>query len=400
MSADIPYPFRQNCDFVYFCGFEEPDAVCIIRTQGNALSNTDGEEIKMALIVKPKDAHQEKWHGTRTGVDFAKAHFGASDAFQTRDLQFALEQYTKDAQAVYYDANTPVHAGFHRTIVDHLITKKMSYKPLQLHVQKLRLLKSDNEANIMRKCASISSKAFIQTIKATKPGVSEHELDAVMDFECRRMGCKRLAYPPVVAGGNRANTLHYVNNNAIVEDGDLVLIDAGGELYNYAADITRTYPANGKFSPPQKLVYEAVLRTLESLTTLCRPSQRLSLMGLHEQSRRFLFDELVTLGCITGEQTQSNLQKLNRWYPHNIGHHVGMDTHDVSLVSNSEPLTKGMVITLEPGLYFPNDDLDVPVELRGIGVRIEDNILLTDDGCEVLTGSCPKRVADIEALMQ
>ncbi|KNC84977.1 hypothetical protein SARC_02832 [Sphaeroforma arctica JP610] len=402
MSADIPYPFRQNNDMAYVSGFEEPDSVCIIRTKGNAFSSADDEEsLKMALVVPPKDAHSEKWNGARTGTSFAKAHFGADDAYTPPQLVNALDDYLKDVEHIFYEHRTPVHTLFNKTIQTYLAEHKHRIplvSPTKI-VQQLRLYKSESEYRIMKRCGDISSRAFVQTMKATKPGVSEHILDAVMDFECRKEGCKRLAYPPVVAGGNRANTLHYVNNNNIVEDGDLVLIDAGGELYNYAADITRTYPANGKFSPAQKKVYNAVLRTLEDLTSLCRPSQKLSLNVLHEQSRRLLFDELVQLGIITGGQSQSNLKLLNRWYPHHIGHYVGMDVHDLGLISRSETLKEGMVICLEPGLYFAKDDIDVPEEFRGIGIRIEDDLIITSDGYEVLSSGCPKSVDQIEALM-
>jgi len=268
---------------------------------------------------------------------------------------------------------------------------------------KLRLIKTMPEIELMRKSCSISSRAFIDTMKDTIPDCSEHVMSAKIEYECRRRGSQRLAYPPVVATGISCNTLHYVMNDSIAKDGDMLLMDAGGEYFDYSSDITRTWPTNGKFTPAQRTIYEAVLRTQKRIIAAARTHLEVE---NDEGVKKRIPTTLAHLQHMALESTMAELmemgiheeQHLPKCYPHMIGHFLGMDVHDVSSVPYTEPLKPGMIITVEPGLYMPVEEW-VPEPLRGIGVRIEDDVLITEGEPEVLTRECPKEVADLEHII-
>jgi Xaa-Pro aminopeptidase len=234
-----------------------------------------------------------------------------------------------------------------------------------------------------------------KAMKYTRPGLSEHELFAFIEFQCRKRGAQRLAYVPVIAGGHNSLILHYINNDCLLQDGDLVLVDAGAEYQCYATDITRTWPVNGKFTKAQLDVYNAVLDIQQKCILAIKEGR--SIQSLHHLAVQLTSEKLASLGIPPHLCANENLKMF---FPHNIGHYLGMDVHDVSTVSNSMPLRRGMVVTVEPGLYFPVDNPDVPPQYRGIGVRIEDDVLVTPTGPEVLTHDVPKLPHLIEELMQ
>lgn len=305
------------------------------------------------------------------------------------------------------------------------------YKNLTAVVERMRLTKSEAEVALAAKAAAISAEAFIETMRRTRSNIAEHVLSSVIEHECKLRGAQRLAYPPVVAGGARANTLHYISNDHIVRDGDLVLMDAGCEYNNLSSDITRTWPANGRFSPPQRAVYEAVLHVQLQMLERCRIGT--SIVELHHESLKLTREAVLKYELLdrehlsrTGASVDNIITKI---YPHNIGHYLGMDVHDTISCNGSIKLDHGMYITIEPGLYLPDAPFIKPqyvlccaalccavlcvalganyllacslhARYRNIGVRIEDDVLITSNGPRVLTDGAPKRLADIEHLMQ
>ncbi|CAG8447958.1 2185_t:CDS:10 [Scutellospora calospora] len=266
-------------------------------------------------------------------------------------------------------------------------------KPLSRIIQELRLIKSDSEIALMKKSGEIAGKAFIQTMKFTKPGLSEHDLYAKIDFECRIQGAQSLAYVPVVAGGINALTMHYVRNDMILQDGDLVLLDAGGEYCGYASDVTRTWPVNGKFTQPQKELYEAVLNVNRRCIKLCTEAENISLNGIHEISVEFMKEELLNIGF---DLVEGDIERV--LYPHHVGHYLGLDVHDTHYIDRSRRLSRGMVITIEPGIYIPPNEA-YPKKYHGMGIRIEDNVVVGATDPIVLSSTTPKEVIDIEYCM-
>ncbi|CAG8494085.1 3064_t:CDS:10 [Gigaspora rosea] len=268
-----------------------------------------------------------------------------------------------------------------------------SVKPLSRIIQDLRLTKSDSEIALMRKDGEITGKAFIQTMKFTKPGLSEHDLYAKIDFECRIRGAQSLAYVPVVAGGINALTMHYVRNDMPLRNGDLVLLDAGGEYYGYASDVTRTWPVNGKFTQSQKELYEAVLNVNRRCIKLCTEAEGISLNGIHEISVELMKEELLNIGF---DLSEGDIDRV--LYPHHVGHYLGLDVHDTPYIDRSRRLSSGMVITIEPGIYVPPNDA-YPERYHGMGIRIEDNVVVGATDPIVLSSTAPKEIVDIEFCM-
>eukprot|EP00123_Amoebidium_parasiticum_P015012 comp22739_c1_seq1/m.35454 comp22739_c1_seq1/g.35454 ORF comp22739_c1_seq1/g.35454 comp22739_c1_seq1/m.35454 type:complete len:494 (-) comp22739_c1_seq1:502-1983(-) len=394
MSADIPYPFRQHSDFSYLCGFQEPDGLLLLK------STTKDADPQVVMVVPPKDPHSELWNGPRSGVEGAVAFFGANEAQPTDRLKQTVVRLLESRPNVFYDGHIAPHQDFHKTIMAALAETQRGFNPLQRHMFAMRVIKSQSEMDIMRKAGKISSRAFIKAMKSTHPGQTEHQINNILEYSARMEGCKRLAYPPVVAGGPRGLTLHYISNDQVLKSGDLLLVDAGCELYDYASDITRTWPVSGKFTQAQAEVYEAVLTTNKQCIEACQANDSMSLDNLHSLSVSLLATELRKLGAIPTRYTDAETRRIiNRWYPHHVGHYLGMDTHDTMGLSRQQPLRPGMVITIEPGLYFQEDDEMAPERYRGIGIRIEDDVHITPTGPEVLTSDCPKDISAIESLM-
>ncbi|XP_020627391.1 probable Xaa-Pro aminopeptidase 3 isoform X2 [Orbicella faveolata] len=399
MTTDVPYPFRQNTDFLYLTGFQQPDAVLVLQSvEGLPLPAH-----KSTLFIQPHDPKKVLWEGKRPGTKDAILFFGFDESYSIRNLASVLiDRYAGKDFCVWYDSLRPTHPTIHEEISKVLFhTAKFSYKNLLVlghNIHMLRLIKSDAEIKLLRESASLASRAITKVMRSTRPGLEESHLHTILEYECRMGGAERLAYPPVVASGPMANTLHYINNTQVLRDGELVLMDAGCEYHGYASDITRAWPVSGKFSDPQRELYELVLRVHKKCLKLCQKD--VSLDYLHHAMLLLLGEELIRIDFLPKNLTESQLKKAaGEFCPHSVGHYLGMDTHDTHLVSKGLGLHPGMVITVEPGIYISENNKNVPERYRGIGIRIEDDVLITGNGPDVLTAECPKEVEDIERLM-
>ncbi|CAO3574631.1 unnamed protein product [Mortierella alpina] len=427
MTNNIFYPFHQHTDFYYLCGFNEPDSALVLEKDDSSRG------YKMTMFVAPKNANIEMWEGARTGLDAAKEIFGADEAVDANLFRYRIVDMASRYENVYFDYPTPsifmpmdvAKKLNSRPVSQSLIsslkglfstnakpsasafafsfnrysqsTKRTSdsdamtaTKGLSPLIQELRVVKSEDEIKIMRQAGEISGKAFIETMKFTDPSRLEHQIYAKFDYECRMRGSQMMAYVPVVAGGSNALTMHYVNNDQPLHDGDLILMDAGGELNAYASDITRTWPVNGKFTEAQKDLYEVVLHANKECIKLCTEESGLSLNQIHDVSMRLTKEGLSRLGI---NPLPHDVDR--RLYPHHVGHYLGMDVHDTGDISRSRVLKEGMVITIEPGLYIPRDSA-YPEKYQGIGIRIEDNVVIGKTAPYVLSVTAPKEVVDIE----
>jgi intermediate cleaving peptidase 55 len=387
MTNNIFYPFHQNTDFWYLCGFNEPDAAMI-------LEKDDSERgYKQTMFVQPKNASAELWDGPRTGVEGVKELFGADEAFDNTRFSSYFKKVLSSSKHIFMDS-----PGSMPSLISQENTKKLietglklqTILPLSKTIQELRMIKSSSEIDIMKKSGMISSKAFIEAMKWTEPGTTEGQLWAKFDYETRVRGSTILAYVPVIAGGPNALSMHYVRNDMELKNGDLVLVDCGGEYNGYASDITRTWPVNGKFSDPQKELYQAVLNVNKACIKMCTESNSISLHGIHAHSVKLMKQELQNIGF-----------NVNTWdlerilYPHHVGHYLGLDVHDLHDLDRSRKLKKNMVVTIEPGIYVPFND-KFPSKYQGIGIRIEDNVVVGKDDPYVLTATSPKEIVDIE----
>ncbi|XP_074865753.1 xaa-Pro aminopeptidase 3 isoform X3 [Carettochelys insculpta] len=347
MSNDIPYTFHQDTNFLYLCGFQEPDSILVLQSlPGKALPSH-----KAMLFVPQRDPNRELWDGPRSGTDGAVALTGVDEAYPIEEIRHLVTKLKGDSNMVWYDSTKPVHTQLHSDYMQPLAEiKARSKNRIQaIHhlVQQLRLIKSAAEIERMKVAGRVTSQAFIETMFASKSPVNEAFLYAKFDFECRARGADILAYPPVVAGGNRSNTLHYVKNNQLIKDGEMVLLDGGCESSCYVSDITRTWPINGRFTAPQAELYQAVLDIQSSCLSLCSPG--VSLENIYSLMLSLMGQKLKELGILKKSTTENHLFKVVRKYcPHHVGHYLGMDVHDTPDMSRSLPLQPGMVITIEP----------------------------------------------------
>ena len=424
MSGKIHYRFRQDSNFLYLCGFMEPDA-CLILEKDSSVKG-----YKMTMYVPSRGDEQDQiWNGPRTGTDGAELYFGADEAYEMdaskllahlRQILPACEHVIVDPPAgptnprqssrsskpsiVDYLAPPPGNPFdvFSRKSDFEAVTKllqKSSCRPLTPYVEKLRFVKSPNELRLMKRAGNISSAAMTQTMGfQTIPGVTiESQIQAHFEYHCslaRGMGIKP-AYVPVVASGSKGLTIHYINNDGIIEEGDLICMDAGAEVDGYASDITRAWPSSGRFSGPQRDIYEVLLRVLKGCTLLATESQCYSLSELHRRSVEMLRVELRDLGGF--DNAPGTLERV--LYPHYIGHWLGIDLHDTPSIERSTKIREGVVLTIEPGLYIPFDDR-FPKAYQGIGIRLEDDIAVLKDSNTVLSANAPKEVVDVEAACQ
>ncbi|XP_008298160.1 xaa-Pro aminopeptidase 3 [Stegastes partitus] len=386
MTNDIPYPFHQHQDFFYLSGFLEPDSALVLYGK----SRPD----QAILFVPRRDPGRELWDGPRSGKDGAAALTGIERIHSTEELGVVLKSL-KGTQ-LWYDSSQPAHPRLHQTHVSPVLEAGPTPRTLRPLVHSLRALKSSAEVALMQEAGRITAQAFRRTMALSQGDVDEAVLFAKFDFENRIHGANFLAYPPVVAGGNRANTLHYINNNQIIKDGEMVLLDGGCEYFGYVSDITRTWPVNGRFSPAQAELYEAVLEVQRSCLSLCSPG--VSLDHIYSTMLALLGRQLKRLGVLKAGTSDADVLKAARRYcPHHVGHYLGMDVHDTPELSRSQPLQPGMAITIEPGLYICEDNDEAPQRFRGMGVRIEDDVVIRDKGGPlILSSDTPKTVADVE----
>ncbi|MGA4320101.1 Xaa-Pro aminopeptidase [Ectopseudomonas hydrolytica] len=400
-NRDVEHVYRQDSDFQYLTGFPEPEAVMALIP-----GREHGEYV---LFCRERDPERELWDGLRAGQDGAIATYGADDAFPIGDIDDILPGLIEGRERVYYAIGCNQEFD-HRLMewINHIRAKARQgasppneFVALDHLLHDMRLYKSAAEVKVMREAAEISARAHVRAMQASRAGLFEYHLEAELDYEFRKGGAKMPAYGSIVAAGRNACILHYRENDAPLKDGDLVLIDAGCEIDCYASDITRTFPVNGKFSAEQKAIYELVLAAQEAAFKEIAPGKHWN--EAHEATVRVITKGLVELGLLSGEVDELIASEAYKaFYMHRAGHWLGMDVHDVGdykVGGEWRVLEPGMAMTVEPGIYIAVDNDKVAKKWRGIGVRIEDDVVVTRTGCEILTGGVPKTVAEIEALM-
>jgi len=401
-NRDVEHPYRQDSDFWYLSGFPEAEAVMVLLP-----GREHGEYV---LFCRERDRAREIWNGYRAGPEGAVADYGADDAFPINDIDDILPGLVEGRERVYYDLGRDAGfdsrlMGWVNTIRERVRTGAQppgEFVALSHLLHDMRLFKSKAETELMRQAAQISAGAHVRAMQAVRPGMYEYQLEAEYLHEFMRHGARSPAYPSIVGGGANGCILHYIENSAPLKDGDLVLVDAGCELHNYASDITRTFPVNGKFSGEQRALYELVLASQYAAIEATHTGNHWNVP--HETVVRILTEGLVDLGLLAGHVDDLiEEQSYQRFFMHRTGHWLGLDVHDVGdyrIGGEWRQLEPGMTLTVEPGLYIAPDDDTVEERWRGIGIRIEDDVLVTKEGCDVLTRDVPKAIDDIEALMR
>ncbi|EKK5268279.1 Xaa-Pro aminopeptidase [Cronobacter dublinensis] len=399
-SADSEYPYRQSSDFWYFTGFNEPEAVLV-------LIKSDETHSHSVIFNRLRDKTAEIWSGRRLGQDAAPAKLGVDRALAYNEIDEQLYQLLNGLDVVYHAQGEYAYAdAIVFAALDKLrrgsrqnLSAPATLTDWRPWVHELRLFKSPEELAVMRRAGEISALAHTRAMQKCRPGMYEYELEGEILHEFTRHGARFPSYNTIVGGGENGCILHYTENESQLRDGDLVLIDAGCEYRGYAGDITRTFPVNGKFTPAQRAVYDIVLESLETALRLFRPGT--SIQDVTGDVVRVMVKGLIGLGILQGDVEQLVADNAHRpYFMHGLSHWLGLDVHDVGFYGpdRSRILAPGMVITVEPGLYIA-PDADVPEAYRGIGIRIEDDIVITETGNENLTASVVKSADDIEALM-
>jgi Xaa-Pro aminopeptidase len=408
-NRDADYPYRHDSYFYYLSGFTEPEAVIVL---------VAGKTNRAILFCRDKNLEREIWDGYRYGPEAAREKFGFDAAYPIDALNTEMPELIANAPALFYalgsdaklDAQVQEWLQAVRMQARAGVTAPSTVHDVQVLLDEMRLFKDAEEVDIMRRAAAISAQAHQRAMRTARPGLREYQLEAELLHEFRRQGSQYPAYGSIVATGPNACVLHYRAGDAELKDGDLVLIDAGCELDGYASDITRTFPANGIFSGPQKALYEIVLASQAAAVAEVRPGKRF--MDGHDAAVRVLAQGMLDTGLLDKNKVgtlEDVIEKgaYRQFYMHRTGHWLGMDVHDVGeyrepAESTDKPWRKlepGMVLTVEPGIYVRPGE-GVPQQFWNIGIRIEDDALVTDKGCELLTSDAPKTVADIEALMK
>lgn len=400
-ANDCSYPFRADSNFYYLTGFTEPEAMAIF------IPNRDeGEYI---LFNRPRDPDKEIWDGLRAGQEGAIANFRADQAFAYDEIDEILPDLLKDKTTIYYQF------GHESGIDDDIITWEQQLKTLlrsgsnppkshvdlSLIINDMRSIKSVAELNVLRKAAAINVEAHKRAMQHCVAGITERQLCAELTYVHQQHNCLDFAYEPIVATGDNACILHYRAGTRELQNGELVLIDVGQEYQQYTSDITRTIPVNGKFSAEQASIYQLVLDVQQTMIDFIKPGIRFD--ELQKNTVRLITEGLITLGLLQGKPDALIEQKAyTEFYPHSLGHWLGLDVHDVcpyALDGQWRTLEAGMVLTVEPGIYIQANNQNVDAKWRGIGIRIEDDVVVTERGCEVLTSGAPKSIAEIEQLM-
>ncbi len=398
-NRDTHFPFRSDSYFHYLTGFPEPEAVLVL---------VAGDEPRHLLFCRDKDPDKEIWDGFRYGPAAAAEVYGFDGAFPLAELDDRMPEFLAGQADLHYlvgrngawDARIMGWLNAVRAKVRSGVRAPARLVDLADSLDEMRLIKGPEELDLMRRAGEISAAAHVRALRNARPGRYEYEMEAELYYAFRLAGATAPAYPSIVAGGANACILHYVNNDQVLRDGDLLLIDAGAEYQGYAGDITRTFPVGGKFSGPQKAVYEVVLAAQAAALEQVRPGRTWN--QPHDAAVRVLTRGMVDLGLLKGDVDGLIEQdSYKRFYMHRTGHWLGLDVHDAGDYKVDEqwrPLQPGMVLTVEPGMYIRPSE-DVPGAYWNIGIRIEDDVNVTPDGCEVLTGAAPKSVAAIEEVM-
>ncbi len=387
-SNDTEFPYRQDSNFYYLTGFKEDNAALVFVKKGSVS--------KIYLFVQKKDPKLELWTGKRLGVTKAKRRFFVNDIFTIDKLNIKMKDFLEQKKNLYYDFKVQNEK------IDQL--KQLSKNILDYRngapiVEKMRLIKSSAEVRLIKKALEITKEAHHKAMWASKQLSFEYELQAEIEYIFKKNGAYSDAYTSIVASGDNANTLHYIDNSMSLKYGDLILIDAGCEYNYYSSDITRTIPVSGKFTKPQKELYQLVLDVEKKIISQIKPNILRS--KLQQEAEKLLCEGMIKLGILKGNLKQLLKKKAHKkYFPHGIGHYMGLDVHDQNPYKNKEdkeiPLKAGMVLTIEPGIYLPKDDKKIPKKYRGIGIRIEDDILVTKNGYKNLSYDIKKEIKDIE----
>jgi len=393
MAGIIPYgSYRQDPDVFYLTGISQH---CVVVLQaGPSKPGSTGSSCRYMLFVEPPDYEREQWDGARLDIEAARAEFGADEAYCITELQTRLAALCQSAPVVLHDSDRTKSHMFASTSAT-VRASEAKVTPLRPIMHTMRMHKSPAEAAVMRASAQVSAAAIRRCMSLTQPGVPEYALAATFEYECKVRGAARMAYPQVVASGRDACTIHYGRNDKRVGPRDLILMDAGCELHGYCSDVTRTWPAGGRFSSAQRDAYEAVLAAHTACVAACKPGA--TIRDLHNLSVHHLSQAIKQLGLVCEDTSVEEVMHMHyrTFYWHSLGHYLGLDTHDTHMLGHDKPLGPGSVITIEPGLYIPDEPQYG--HLRGIGVRIEDDVLVTQSGCEVLSKDVPVTVAEVEA---
>jgi Xaa-Pro aminopeptidase len=399
-NADSEYVFRQDSDYAWTVGLDEP--------LGGALLVARGGERKLVLFVRPRDREKEIWTGRRAGVEGARERYGADEAFTVAELDAKLPAYVENAPTLWWRLGQDAgwDARMARIVSELRASGRMGKRPPLAIVDpgrilhELRLVKTPDELAKLRRAAEITAEAHLAGMRDGAPGRREHQVQAEIEYAFRRRGGMGPGYGTIVATGANSTILHYRAGDEVLKDGDVCLVDAGGEFDWYTADVTRTFPVSGTFTAPQRALYELCLTVQKEGIEAVRPGTTLD--ALHDLTVRRITEGLVGLGLLAGPVDARIEDKgYRKYYMHRTSHWLGMDVHDVGdyyVDGKARELVPGMVLTVEPGIYVAQDDETAPTEMRGVGIRIEDDVLVTPDGRENLTAAVPKDVADLEAV--
>lgn len=418
-NADNEYLFRQDSDYAWLVGLDEPQGAALLLARG-------GGERKLVLFVRPKDREKEIWTGFREGVEGAKARWGGDEAFTVGELESRLPEYLESLPTLWWRLGQDAawDARVARIVASLSMMKRVGKSAPGAIVDpgrilhELRLHKAPEEVARIRKAAEITAEGHFAAMRDGKPGRREFQVQAEIEYAFRRRGGNGTSYGTIVAAGANSTILHYRAGETELKEGDVCLVDAGGEYDLYAADVTRTFPVSGSFTPAQRDLYRLVLDVQKEGLLAVKPGATID--AIHEQTAKRLTEGLVSIGLLKGpaadrideaeryaklkpgaEEAKSAPLGYRKYFMHRTSHWMGLDVHDVGdyvLDGKPRPLAPGMVLTIEPGLYVAADDADAPKELRGVGIRIEDDALVTADGCENLTAAVPKEVEEIEAV--
>jgi len=387
-SNDTEYPFRQDSNFYYLSGFKEDNSILLLIKKD--------KQTKTILFVNKKDKTQELWNGKRLGESVAKDRFLVDEVYSSDKFESILKEYLLKSKTLYFDFNL----DYSKVKVLKRYAKQLStHKNIALLINKMRLIKSKSEIRLIQKAINITKEAHHKAMNYSKIAKNEYELQAEIEYIFKSKGAYSDAYTSIVACGNSANTLHYIENNKLLQENKLILIDAGCEYDYYASDITRTIPVNAKFSSAQKELYNLVLGVNEKIIKMIKPKIKRSI--LQKEAVKLLTKGMIKLGILNGNfKKLIKKEKYKKYYPHGIGHWMGLDVHDMAPYTDSKakeiPLQKGMILTIEPAIYIDENDEEVPEKYRGIGIRIEDDILVTKNGYKNLSKGIVKSIIDIE----
>ncbi|WP_413291954.1 aminopeptidase P family protein [Bdellovibrio sp. HCB185ZH] len=399
-NHDVHFPYRQDSNMFYLTGWEEPESILIVRP---------GQTPETVMFVRRRDRERETWDGFRYGPEGCEQEFKIDKCYPIDEFEKVAPQLLSAVDSIYYRQfkNKEVDEKMEHVLnTVKQMRGRTGYGLLSVHdadtlIGEMRLVKSEYELTQLREACEISAQAHLAAMRFTRPGVTERQVQGVLAHNFYMRDSAREGYGFIVASGNAATTLHYNFNDQVCKDGDLLLIDAGAEYNYYTGDITRTYPVNGKFTDEQGRVYEAVLKVQKAIVDFVKPG--IVFKDLHDMGTSMLTDAMLELGLLSGRKDdliQSLAQK--KYYPHGIGHWLGLDVHDAGLYfkkGEPRPIEANMCFTIEPGLYIPADDTSAPQKYRGIGIRIEDNVRVTSNGVENMTTSVPKEISDIEKVV-